>query len=637
MKYITILAFVCVSLKGAAQKDDSLNLYFLDEITITSNRGRKILQKTPEIVHVITSKDIEDLNIRTTGEILEYVSGINVETGTGSGLPERSVVSINGFSANYCLILIDGIRLLTEHIHTGQNIDFIPPENIERIEIIKGASSSQYGSDAMGGLINIITKKPTDKPESFFSFSGGSYHTYNTSVSLSNPINKKLGILIFNKYKQSSGISIKAPAHRVGNMGYSKFNSMNTVVWNINNKSTLSSSIFYTQNAMEFRDDDVYSKMFIPSLNFKHSLNNKLELTTRLKYSHWQAEQSTEINQLVHPECFINWNFTENDLLTFGGDYRYMNFSRTAVLEHDQQAMGLFAQSELEINRFSLLLACRFDIAENAEPVFSPKFAMMYSLLKNLRIRLSSGRGFHAPTVQELYEEGYGHGGRAYRFGNPDLQPEYSLTTTFSIEYLPYPNLQFFLNSYFSTIQDMITPVYSGIWAENPDTNTIIDKWVRTNIHEAKIYGEEFTIKYRINRKLFFTWGYCYTKNENVSTGGQLPYYPGESFYAKLVSDFNLFTKLTCSCYLSLRATKNRSVWNWKPAETSEYDNAEGLITDLKDYQLLNAGFKLVYNEQLNIHFHIHNVLGQDIEKLDDILTITDGQPSWNCGLLMVF
>ena len=64
---------------------------------------------------------------------------------------------------NYTLVMINGVPLLTDHMHTGQNIEMIPPESIERIEIMRGAASAQYGADAIGGIVNIITHKKTDK------------------------------------------------------------------------------------------------------------------------------------------------------------------------------------------------------------------------------------------------------------------------------------------------------------------------------------------------------------------------------------------------------------------------------------------------------------------------------------------
>lgn len=131
--------------------------------------------------------------------------------------------------------------------------------------------------------------------------------------------------------------------------------------------------------------------------------------------------------------------------------------------------------------------------------------------------------------------------------------------------------------------------------------------------------------------------GYNYSHNQNITTGGQLPYYPGESIFSKIIFNYDLSTKLSGSCFFSLRATKNRSGWNWKPAEGTKYDDTEGLITELEDYQLINAGIKLKYNEKLNIYMNVNNLLGQNIQKLDDVYTEIDGKPTLKIGCLIYF
>lgn len=631
MKYFLILIIIFIVQKSYSQINDTLINHELDEIFVISSRNQKLLRKTPEVMHVITSKEIEQLNANSTGEILEYLTGVNVESGTGSGFPKRSIVSLDGFPANYSLVMVDGIRLLTEHIHTGQNIDIIPPENIERIEVIKGAASAQYGSDAMGGIINIITKKATKQATSNISASVGSYQTYNATISVRTPLNDKVSIATFSNYEQSAGVPLLSPEHRIGNMGYTEFSTMNNLIWKINRKSSLSSNLFYTQNSMEFKDDNVYGKMLLSSINYKNNISDNLFANVCLKYSRWDAEQSDEHNEVLNPEIYFGWNKLKNNILTAGADMRYIKFTRSAVLEQSQNAIGVFIQDEIEADKFSFLVAMRFDKVENIAPAITPKIAIMYQPLSKLSFRVSLGRGFHAPTVQELYEEGYGHGGRAYRFGNSDLYPEYSLTSTISIEYSPIKNLQLLAHGYYNTIKGMITPIYSGIWEENPDTNSVIDKWTRTNIHKAKIYGTEITLKYQLNNFLL-EGGYNYSSNQNTTTGGQLPYYPGESFFAKIIYSYTLFSKLSGSCYMSLRTTKNRSAWNWKPADGSDYNDPDGLITKLNDYELLNGGMKLTYNKKFNFYFNIGNILGQNIQKLDDSFTEIDGEPTWKIG-----
>jgi len=637
MKIFIILAFIISYSNSFSQTTDTLKIINLQELIVTSTRNQKLLEKTPEVMHVITSNDIESLNVGSTGEILEYLTGVNVETGTGSGFPDRSVISLDGFPANYSLVMIDGIRLLTDHIHTGQNIDLIPVENIERIEVIKGSASAQYGSDAMGGIINIITKRPTNQTEGAVSFSAGSYDAYNASISVRTPIGSNLSISFFENYKQSSGVTLKAPINRIDNMGFTKFSTMNNIEWKINKKSILTSGLFFVQSSMESRGENVYGKLFMPSIDYKCIINNHLDVTTRLKYTHWESEQSSEKNQIFNPELYFRWQPIASHIITAGGDFRFINFTRTSVIEHTQQAFGIFVQDEMELKKFSLLAALRYDQVEDIKPVLSPKIALMYQLFNKIRFRVSLSRGFHAPTVQELYEEGYGHGGRAYRFGNPDLQPEYSTTATMSFDIVPHKNIELLIYTYYNTIQDMITPVYQGVWEENPDTETVIDKWVRTNIHSAEIYGIETAIRLKFIDNLTFEGGYNHTENRNKSTDGILPYSPGNSYYSKLIGNFNFTSNFNITCFASLRATQNRKAWNWKPANTGDYDNQDGLITELKDFQLLNAGISFLIRNKLNLYINVENLLGQDIEKLDDALTITDGKVVCKIGCSILF
>jgi len=634
MKYL-LFFFIILTIKVSAQ-NDVLKIESIPEVEIISTRNIKLLSKSPEIMHVITSKEIEALNVNTTGEIIEYLTGANVESGTGSGFPERSVVSLNGFPANYSLILINGVRLLTEHIHTGQNIDVIPPENIERIEIIKGSASSQYGSDAMGGIINIITKSTKDKPEASLSFSAGSYSTYNTNVSLRTKVNEKLSVSLFNSHKQSEGVQLIAPANRIDNMGFTKFSTFNMFDYKITKKSILIGNINYIENSMESKDNNVYGKLFMPSISYSQIITPNITLVSRLKYTRWQAEQSKEDNELLNPEIYSNIKIGENSIFTIGGEFKSVHFTRTSVVDSERNESGIFFQNETEIKKISFLVAGRIDMIENLKPVITPKIAIGYSVINNLKIRISVGRGFHSPSLQELYEEGYGHGGRAYRFGNPDLEPEYSLTTTGSIEYSPFNKLQIHAYGYYSVINNMITPIYMGIWAENPDTSKIIDRWMRTNVHEAEIFGAEITAQYQITNKFILEAGYNYTENRNSSTGKQLPYFPGESISAKGIFNFSLTKSVSNSFFIGLRTTKNRSAWNWKPANSTSYDNPDGLITQLKDYQVLNVGTKIKY-KNINLSFNADNILAQDIEQLDDAYTVIKGKTTYRVGFLFNF
>ncbi len=630
---LSILIQVC-HFSLFSQTEDTLNI---EEVVVSANRKTTLLEKTPEVITVIHSSEIKALNAHSTGEILEYLTGVNIESGTGSGLPKRSIVSINGFPANYNLILVNGVRLLTEHIHTGQNLEMIPPENIKHIEVIKGASSAQYGSDAMGGIINIITKKAGDTPETSIYSSIGSYGTYSAGMSLSTPVSKKVGVSTFADWEQSDGYPILAPAHRIDNMGYTKLTLMNTIDVAVSDKTAVQASLNLIQNSMQWFDDDKHSRLFMPDISIYSELAPGLNLFARTAFTKWKAEQSNENNQLLHPELFFRWEKLKNNTLLLGGDLKYRNFERTSVLEHSQQAMGIFLQDEYNINnRLILNAALRYDKVQDIDGVVSPKFSFLYRPTDFLRIRGAVGKGFHAPTVQELYEQGYGHGGRAYRFGNENLQPEYSFTTTLGSEFFAGDFFQLFLYGYYNTIDNMITPVYKGIWEENPDPETVIDKWVRTNIHQARIWGFEAMAQLNFNAAGKIDGGYTYTENENTSTGQILPYSPGRSYFVKYHYDTKISSHFVFNGFISFKAVFDRSAWSWKPAEGADVDNTDGLITKLDDYQMVNAGIEIKYSK-VSFFFNVNNILGQDIAHLDDLYTVIKGEPVYRTGIRFNF
>jgi len=106
----------------AAATDGQLKPARVRETVVTATRRDTLLSEAPSVIQLVTRQEIEELNPSSTGKLLEYVTGVTVESGTGSALPKRSVVGLNGLPANYTLVLVDGVRLLSEHIHTGTSV-----------------------------------------------------------------------------------------------------------------------------------------------------------------------------------------------------------------------------------------------------------------------------------------------------------------------------------------------------------------------------------------------------------------------------------------------------------------------------------------------------------------------------------
>lgn len=631
MKKLSIsTAFITICLIAFHADSEEESSSPAEEVVITASRREVLLRDTADIVQVIDRAQIDEMNASSTGELVEYATGAARSTGTGSGLPDRSVISINGLPPNYTLVLVDGIPLLTDHMHTGQNIDFIPPSNIERIEIVRGAASAQYGADAIGGIINIITRKSTDQKQWNLGIAAGSYNTFEGNVSLLVPAGEHVRISSFASWEQSDGLPLKAPAHRIDNTGYERLNLLNRVDATLGDSTELFAWLNLVDYSMDWRGSSVDSLLVTPVISFTHELTPSLDLDAKVSYSDWDADVNEEKNHLLKQEADLKWEVGETHTLMTGQEYRRNEFERIAVTAPDQTAHAFFIQDEWIANEYIVLMsAVRYDKVEDIEAAVSPKISVMIAPSERFRVRASVGRGFHAPTLQELYEEGYGHGGTAYRFGNPDLDPEYSTTYTAGIEGKPFESLMLMVYGFYSDLDDMIVPVYEGAWDKDPT----IDVWRRTNISSAQVYGTEASARLNIGNTLTLEGGYTYTENEDKDTGRQLPYSPGSSIYGKISGTRRLTAKYTAKAFIGIRTGMNREAWNWTPVTDAGRDNSDGLTTRLDDYTKLDAGLTVCIADKYDAFIKVENILGEDIESLDDSYTVLDGEPFVRVGL----
>jgi len=634
MKYLNLLrllisaiALLMTVTNSNAQSESIL----LDEIEITASRNERLLKNSPEIVRVINQTEIKQLNTNDLSVILDYAAGINIESGTGAGFAKRGVASMNGFPAQYTLVLINGTRILSDHMHTGQNLNLIPVEEIERIEIIKSASSAQYGSDAIAGIINIITKSPGLEPKATIYGDLGSYNTFRGGVSVSTPINQKTGLYNFIEYEESDGAQLLAPASRVGKMGYSSLNFTSRLTTIIGSKLKLDAWIKHIDNTMQWQTTENDSRLFIPNILLSYRINEKSTFSAKTGYTHWFNETNTENINLVKPEIWYSTKIGKSNNFMAGADFSLMSFTRAKVDKHVQRMIGVFIQDEHTFKeKIIVTAAIRMDIVQFKDPVITPKIALLYKFNNDLSLRTSFSQGFHSPSIIELYEVGFGHAGTALRFGNPNLLPEHSSTFAIGADY--NFNDKLFLNAsgFYSNISNMIVPVYIGPWA----ADTTKDVWMRQNILKAEIISAELGISWNFVKDYSLNLSYNYSENIAVtSISQQLPYNPGQGVNAKINGTQNITKKLSICEFVSLRAVFNRSAWNWKPAAGTDPENPNGLITVLADYQKLDAGISICYDKKYSAFVTLSNILGQDIENLDDAYTVIDGEPVYKVGV----
>jgi outer membrane receptor for ferrienterochelin and colicins len=634
-KWFVFICFLGLSFLGSfnclhAQEDAIM----LDEVEISSARVDRLLKNSPELVRVVSAAEIEKLNITTVSDALEYVAGVNIETGTGSGFSNRGIASLNGMPAQYTLVLLNGNRILSDHIHSGQNLNFIQVEEIERIEVIKTASSAQYGSDALAGVVNIITKSAKHDNVGHFFGEYGSYNTYKTGASIKTSLNEKLGLYSFVSYNSSDGIPLLAPAHRVDDMAYNSLNLTQRLSSHFDNGLSIDAWMKFIDNTMNFLGEENKSQIFMPNFDLKYHFESGAFIASKLAYSHWKSEVNNENNELFRPEIYYAHPLSDNNHLLVGADFSLHEFTRNKVANRVQRMLGVFVQDEHVFqDKFRILASARLDMVQDLSPVVTPKLALMYDVTDDLKLRLSASRGYHAPSVQELYEEGYGHRGTAYRFGNPDLKPEFNTSIGLGADYHLNQKLFFNVSGFYSDVTNMIVPVYEGAWEED----TTKDVWRRQNILHAQIISGELSVNWIVSKNYQLFLSYNYSDNiANSELAQQLPYNPGQSLHAKFNLNQEIGNHIKISEYVSLRSVYGRSAWNWKPEDGTDTDNPYGLTTELTDYQKLDAGINIEFKDAYKLHFSVNNILGQDIENLDDAFTIIDGEPVYKVGFSLI-
>ena len=607
-----------------------------DNIVITAARQSRLLEQTPDVTMVQTAGDIRAMGAAQINDVIEYMPGINSIAGTGSGQPFKRTISMNGMPPCYSLILVDGMRIPSSHIHTGANVNIVPLDHIERIELVKGAMSAQYGTDAMGGILNIITYRGSDQDKFSFRSYGGSRETWYNGLSMSGSLGDGLNHSLCTSWEQSEGTPIIEPVFRKGRLSYTKFQLMDRIDAQITDQLRAGVSVHYMNAETPYRQQPQASTLFTPSFELQYRSYNNVQISASGYYSRWKSQLNNELNEIASPQLLVRYSGLERHKLLMGTEMIDRNFARKRVAEHNQRTYGIFAQDEISLKeKWTILAALRLDKVENINAVLSPKVSLLWDATTRLAWRVSGGRGFRAPTVQDLYETLYTHPGDIhYRAGNPDLQPEYSTSFITGLDFKPADNLSLVMNGYYYAIENMITPIDHGL--EDPIryfpqeqipfvTDSLVYIYRRENIHSGRIGGGEIKILWHFITGFRLEGGFNFSHNQNTDTGESLPYYPGKSLALKLSARQPLSPKLSWGGFIGMNAVSDRKIWKFKHSGEQS--------VKLDDYQKLDAGFRVYYGSHVELFFNADNILGQELHLYEDVDFVIEGTPLYRFGV----
>lgn len=528
----------------------------LNEIVVTGTRSEKTLKNVPVITQVISARMMLDLGITTvTGALQNMVPGLDV-----SQFGTRTSITMQGMDAKYVLFLVDGERIAGE-VNGDIDYSMLNLENIERIEVIKGASSSLYGSNAIGGVINIITKKITEPFDAKFY---SRYSKYNELFS-GGGIGVKKGIFGSRtslNYSRTDGYDITPESpHDWTQNPYSSFSINQKFEITPTSRLSLVPYFGYYQfergNVSARPAHDLYQDMNAGlkgqyylgkhSIDFsyyrdRYNTFNVLELLNNKR-----DRVSYDIIQTVRTQG--NFHLSDKNNLIAGLEYNYENlFSvrNEGGLKGEGEAV-FYVQEDLRLGeRWNLVTGIRASHHSSYGLNAAPKISIMFKQ-GFLNFRASAGTGFRSPALKELYMN-FDHFGEWYIIGNTQLKPESSRYISGSVEFSkPWNNSS--VTIYRNVLSDMIT----DRWL--PDSVQLTRQY--QNIASASVYGIDFISKQKICSGLWLSTGYSYVHSHDNQTGLQL--YGTTKHSGNIAADYNFRKKeysFTAQIYCKLMGEK---------------------------------------------------------------------------------
>lgn len=394
---------------------DSIASQRLDEVVVTATRTVRQLSSLPMPVTLIAREQIEKIGVTRLNEILNEQTGIvmtpDATIGGGEG------VQIQGIAADYIMVLIDGVPVVGR---SSGNLDLsrIAVGNIKQVEIVKGPSSSLFGSEALGGVINIITDKPTkDTFSGQLSHRVATFNNQNTSFSL-NQRKQQFGYALFLDRLSTDGYDLSPEQEGQTISPFYNYTLSGRLFYEPSEAWSLFLSTRYfdqefdlSSGNSEERDQNAHFRA-----DHKPSANSMFQY--ELYYTLYQTEEQT-VNpengnilfdndfrqQLLRPEIRYHLKAATGNTLTLGSGMNLEMLDRSLFREAVQfNSQYLFAQYDLSpVDAFNMIAGVRYDRHSEYQSQLSPKLSLRYQLSPALALKASMGSGFKAPDFRQLY------------------------------------------------------------------------------------------------------------------------------------------------------------------------------------------------------------------------------------------
>ena len=641
-----ILAAMSVPVQAAEKKQEETTHIKTDEVVVTASRTKQEVRESPSSVEVITREDIDKMGAENLAQALQLALGIDTQENAMVG--NRS--SIRGMNTNQTLILIDGRRVRTEN--TSETMNFyelkrINMDDVERIEIVRGAASSLYGSEALGGVINVIKKHPgkmqtavtldwtSRQSDEGIRFDSGKLGKWALSGSF-----KHMGVREQGTDAGSNMYGKKNFFNLDGRMEMTKDKWLDVFF------DYLTEDLYMKDSLTQGTDYD--HKRF--STGIKYSGRDKRgDYEMQVYYTYFDKHQRTRERANHSLNSFDDLKFNslifdgrrsiqvaKDHLLTFGGEYRKEDYESTRIkgtntrtLEGVTNQLGnssmdytaFYLQDEwLASPRWLIIPSLRWDYNSEFGNELTGKLGTTYKITKDVRFKANIGTAYRAPTASELYFSWH-HTPNARMDvqinGNPNLKPEKALN--FDLGFEMEKDKTFGKITYFhNKVDDLINidTVMSRLPGFPP---RVLATGTYRNIDSATMQGVELEVRQALGGGFSVRGLYTYLDARDGKTGERLAGRPYHKASLQLSYD-------------DAKHGWNAMLWNdWTAGY--RYGETVGRRTVYKDASLSILNF--VVSKKINDHFSAYLGVDNIFDKESDALAY-DGR-IWRGGVNMTF
>ncbi len=481
------------------------------EILITPSRFEKKQEDNARSVEVIDSEIIEKSNSRNVLDLIRKTVGIDiVQTG---GLGRAASAFIRGAESDHTLVLIDGIRVNDPNVGSFDLSD-LQLDNVDRIEIVKGASSVSYGSEAIGGVINIITKEASKTGLSLKAL-GGSYGTHSEQINIGQS-NEIFSNSLSASYLSSDGLSAATPSTEDDAYENISISTQHKVRLNENTFLKLNNRALFSKTELDGFEFGVGP---VDDLNFEQkrdlfttglALDSKLSDSTKLKSQFTYTNErltgidpNTQFNNFdIRGENTFATIALSNQLNDFvnasvGVDYLNRKAENQNNFDESRDTVSFWTENSFSYQDLIFNFGLRYDDNSDFGSATTFSLSSRYQYASNgSNIHSSIGTGFKAPSFNELHFP---------NFGNPDLDVEESRSYDLGVKHYLNKKINFDITLFYNDFDDLISF----------DSETFL----AANITSSSAKGVEAILNWEVHPKLDMSLNYVYNDTKDDSTG----------------------------------------------------------------------------------------------------------------------